>query len=92
MIRLAIQQPGLQLIACGNFPDAAWLEWVATTDKPLTPDMFHWRTLVLADRGIAPLCAGRVHTRCTGQYNPDTWEPAGDETCVCTCHAPEAGR
>lgn len=87
MIHAAINKPGQQLIVCGNGPTSAWLDWVATCTVPLTPDQFWWRATMLADRGIAPLCAGRVHERCSGRFDPETWDPNpdGPVACVCDC-------
>jgi len=51
MILAAIVKPGVQLIVCGT-PSAEWLEWLRTTEVPLTDAQWEMKqTLTEAPTG-----------------------------------------
>ncbi|MGW4525155.1 hypothetical protein [Amycolatopsis sp. NPDC004378] len=37
-----VVKPGFDLTVCGT-PSKAWLDWLRTTDAPLTADQIRWR-------------------------------------------------
>ncbi|WP_254240456.1 hypothetical protein [Allokutzneria sp. A3M-2-11 16] len=39
-----IEKPGFELTVCGT-PNKQWLDWLLTTDKPLTANQIYWREL-----------------------------------------------
>ena len=57
--------PGGELTVCGT-PSKAWLEWLRTTDTPLTADQIRWRD---CDFTVTPPAAAIRQPRRPAQFD-----------------------
>ncbi len=85
-----VKRDQFELIVCGA-PDAAWIEWVRTTDMPLTQDQMSWREVANERvRRLAHIGHHCVVERPQACLHLDSCDRCGMcEVCACECH--EAG-
>lgn len=83
-----VKTPGFELIVCGS-PSREWLEWVRTTDLPLTQGQAGWREI--AQRRVDRLADVAGYPRKVEQPQVCRHRDECDrcrmcEVCACECH------